>query len=103
MPGARLMRYVLFGAGYLQVALGVLVWVIAKDVLRYRALVIATIAIFLVGAPAFYLMDAAAGMPRWWCVLDFTCCFLAGGVPLIYCLWPSSVPSAIARGDLGAK
>lgn len=89
MPHAALMRYVLLGAGYLQLALGVFIWIIAKDVVRYRPFVIATIAVFLVGAPAFYVMDDIAGMPRWWCLMDFTCCLVAGGVPLVYCVWPS--------------
>jgi hypothetical protein len=90
MPDAAVFRYVIRFAAYLQTAFGVLIWVIATDVLPYRPLVITILAIYLVGAPALYLIDAFAGMPRWWCIMDFSCCFLAGGVPLTFCVWPSS-------------
>jgi hypothetical protein len=89
VPHVRLMRYVLFVAGLLQVGIGVVVWVIARDVVRFQPVVVAVLVTFLIGAPAFYLFDALAGMPRWWCILEFACCFLAGGVPLVFCLWPA--------------
>lgn len=89
MPHAALMRYVLWGAGYFQVAGGVFIWVIARDVVRYHPIVITVLVLLLVGAPVFYLIDALAGLPWYWCILDFTCCFLAGGVPLVFCLWPA--------------
>lgn len=105
MPHAALMRYVLHGGGYLQVAGGVAIWVIARDIMRYRPIVITVLTILLVGAPAFYLIDAIAGLPRWWCMLDFTCCFLAGGVPLAFCFWPSSPDPCcgVAGGNYHAK
>ena len=88
MPHATLMRYILLAAGYLQIAMGAWIWVIASDVVRYRPLVVTTIAIFIGGAPFFYVMDAIVGMPRWWCFMDFISCFLCGAIPLIFCLWP---------------
>jgi hypothetical protein len=57
---------------------------------RYQPVVVAVLIAFLIGAPSFYLVDAIAGMPRWWRILEFACCFLAGGVPLAVCLWPAS-------------
>ena len=90
MPQAAPMRYVLLVAGYLLIALGVLFWVIARDVVRYRPFVIATIAIFLAGAPAFYLINVVAGMPRWCGITDFVLCFVSGSVLLACCLWPAS-------------
>jgi hypothetical protein len=90
MPHEALMRYVLRGAGYLQVAGGVFILVLASDVVRYKPLVMTVLALLLLGAPSFYLIDASAGLPRWWCMMDFACCFLAGGVPLTFCLWPSA-------------
>jgi hypothetical protein len=92
IPRAVLMRYALQMCGYLQIALGALVWVIARDVVRYRPLVITTIAIFLVGAPAFYLLDAAAGFPAWVSLMDCVTCLGCGGIPLVFCLWPAKTP-----------
>jgi len=95
VPHVRLMRYALFAAGLLQVGIGLVVWVIARDVVRYQPVVVAVLVAFLIGAPAFYLFDALAGMPCWWCILEFACCFLAGGVPLAFCLWPTSPNKAL--------
>ncbi len=89
MPDAPLMRYILHGAGYLQVAYGIVVWVVARDVVRHQPVVIAFIVIFLMGAPAFYWIDAAAGLPWYWCSLDAGCCFLGGSIPLAFWFWPS--------------
>jgi hypothetical protein len=90
IPQAVLTHYVLLIAGYLLLALGGLLWVVAKDVVRYRRFVIATIAIFLVGAPAFYLINALAGMPTWCGITDFVLCFILGGVLLAAFSWPAS-------------
>ncbi len=92
MPQAVFMSYLLRAAGYLQIAIGALIWVIAADVIRYRPLVITTIGIFLVGAPVFYAIDAAVGLPRWWCIMDFVSSFLCGAFPLAFCLWPVKMP-----------
>ena len=85
MPDDPVLRYVIRGAAFAQGGVGVLVWVIATDVVRYRPLVITTAAISLFAAPAYYFIDATAGMPRFWCIFDFAFCFLAGGA-LTLCL-----------------
>jgi hypothetical protein len=96
MPRAELMRYVLLAAGHLQVGIGVMVWFLARDVVRYQPIIIAMLVVFLIAAPAFYLTDAIAGLPWYWCLLDFGCGFLAGGVPLLFCLWPTNQSSNTA-------
>jgi hypothetical protein len=94
MPDAVLMRYVLLGAGNLQVGIGVVIWVIARDVVRHQPIVIAVLVAILVAAPVFFLTNALAGLPRYWCFVDFSCCFLAGAVPLTVSLWPAKKPPA---------
>src|SRR4030095_1933635 len=89
MPDAVLMRYVLWGGGCLQIGIGAMIWAIARDVVRYPPIVVAILVAFLVAPPTFYFIDALAGFPRSWCWVDFGCCFLAGGVPLMFCLWPA--------------
>src|SRR5689334_3347236 len=76
MPHAVLMRYVLLGAGHLQIGIGLVIWFIARDLVRYQPVVVATLVVFLIAAPAFYLTDAFAGLPWYWCLVDFGCCFL---------------------------
>jgi len=90
MPDAVILRYLLRGAAFSQGAIGVLLWVIASDVVRYRPLVITTAALYLAAASLFYFIDAIAGLPGWWCIWDCACCFVVGGVLLSLCLWPSS-------------
>jgi hypothetical protein len=104
MPHTVLMRYVLLGAGNLQVGIGVVIWVIARDVVRYQPVVLAILVVFLIAAPAFYMTNAVAGLPSYWSFVDFACCFLAGGVPLAFCLWPSKTsPNAHPQGGSNGK
>jgi hypothetical protein len=63
MPDATMMRYILRAAGYLQIAYGVVLWVVARDVVRFQPVVVAFIVVFLIGAPAFYWINSAAGLP----------------------------------------
>jgi hypothetical protein len=93
MPDDPVLRYVIRGAAFAQGGVGVLVWVVATDVVRYRPLVITTAALSLCAAPAYYFIDATAGMPRWWCLFDFAYCVLAGG-GLTLCLCSSRAPTA---------
>jgi len=85
MPHLPFLDYVIRGASYCQGAIGLLLWVIATDVIRYRPLVVITGVIYLVGAPVFYLIHASAGMPHWWAVMDTVSCFFVGAVLLTLC------------------
>ena len=89
MSDTPVFRYVLRGASYVQGAIGVLLWVMATDTVRYRPLVVTTAAIYLIGGPAYYLIDSIAGIPRSWCIFDSVFCFLVGGVLLALCLLSS--------------
>jgi hypothetical protein len=86
LPDAALFRYFLRGSGVLLVSFGVLIWVVASDVVRYRPIVITLIGIFLVCAPVSYWIGAVVGLPPWWCILDATICVFGGGIPLVFCL-----------------
>jgi hypothetical protein len=99
VPDAMLFRYLLRGAGVLLLAFAVLIWMIATNVVRYQPLVIVVCVILLVGAPVSWLIDTLVGLPLWWCILDATICVLGGGIPLLFCVWPtkgSPNPSAAA-------
>jgi hypothetical protein len=92
MPDDPVLRYVIRGASLAQGAIGVLLWVIANDVVRFRPLVVTTAWIYLLGAPSYYFIDSVAGMPRFWCIFDCAFCFFAGGALLTLCSL-SNVPS----------
>jgi hypothetical protein len=82
MPDAVFLHYVLRGAAWCQGAFGVLFWVMASDVVRYRPLIVTTATIYLAAAPSFLLLDSVVGLPLWWCWWGFSVCFIAGGILL---------------------
>jgi hypothetical protein len=75
---SAVLQYLLGGAAYFQGAIGVWMWMMISDLPRYRPLLFATGWIYLVAAPAFYLVDANAGLPLWWRWYDTIWCFLVG-------------------------
>jgi hypothetical protein len=77
-----MLRYVVRGGAFVQGGIGVLLWIMASDVTRYRPLIVATGAIYLIAGPSFYLIDSIALMPRFWCLLDSISCLLEGGILL---------------------
>ena len=90
MSDTPVFRYVLRGASYVHGAIGILLWVMATDIVRYRPLVLTTALVYLIGGPAYYLIDSIAGIPGSWCIFDSAFCFLVGGAMLALCVWSSS-------------
>lgn len=82
LPDDPFLRYVVRGGAFVQGVIGILIWVIASDVVRYRPLVLTVGGIYLVSGPAFYIIDSTAGMPLFWCVVDGASCFTTGSVLL---------------------
>ena len=82
LPDHAFLRYVVRGGAFVQGAIGVLIWVIATDVVRYRPLVLTVGGIYLVSGPAFYFIDSTAGMPPFWGMMDGAACFLTGSILL---------------------
>ena len=90
LPQTPIVRWLLVGSALLMLSFGVLIWVIASDVVRYQPVVLTIVAIFLASAPLTCWIDVVAGLPRWWCVADFASFLLAGAVPLVCRFWPAS-------------
>jgi hypothetical protein len=86
MPHDPVLCYVLRGGAYVQGGIGVLIWVMATDVARYRSLILATAVIYLVGGPVFYFIEKIAGMPHFWCLFDGVSCAVVGSLLLALCL-----------------
>jgi hypothetical protein len=84
-PLVPLLVYFAGGGAYVYLALGVLLWLFSKDVVRYRPLVPATAWISLVGGPAFLWIDTQSGLPRWWVAMDSLSCLLFGAALLWSC------------------
>ena len=86
LPDDALLRYVVRGGAFVQGAIGILIWIMATDVVRYRPLVMAVGWIYLVSGPAFFLIDFIAGMPLFWCAMDGVSCFAVGSIILALAL-----------------
>lgn len=77
-PMTPLMLYMMAGGAAVYVAQGVLMWVMSCDVARYQPLIRVVAWTFLVCAPLFWWIDAQAGVPRWWLLMDSVGSFIAG-------------------------
>ena len=93
IPDSVLFRYLMRGSGYMLISFGVLIWIAASDVMRYKPIVIAVVTVFLVGAPVSYSIATLVGLPFWLRVLDASICILSGGVPLLFCMLPAKKSS----------
>lgn len=85
MPDDAFLRYVIRGASFAQGAVGIWLWAIATDVVKFRLLVIVTGIIYFVAGPAFLVIDATVGLPGWWCAMDSVSCLVVGGIVLALC------------------
>lgn len=82
LPNDAFLRYVVRGGAFVQGAIGILIWIMATDIVRYRPLILAVGWIYLTSGPAFYLIDSIAGMPLFWCLSDAVSCFAVGSIIL---------------------
>ena len=86
LPNDAVLRYGVRGGAFVQGAIGILIWIMATDIVRYRPLVLAVGWIYLASGPAFYLIDSIAGMPFFWCAADAVSCFAVGSIVLALAL-----------------
>ena len=77
--------YIAGGCAYVYFALGMLLWILSNDVVRYRLLVIACAWICLIGGPAFLWIDAQSKLPVWWIAMDSVSCLIFGVALLWAC------------------
>lgn len=80
-----LLIYMMAGASCVYVAQGMLMWLMARDVVRYRSLIVFCAWAFLAFSPLFLWIDLHAGMPAFQVAADSLSCLLAGGALLLAC------------------
>ena len=84
-PLTPLTIYLAGNAGYAYTALGILVWVIHRDLPRYQPLVRVIGWILVIACPAYVSIDLQCPLPLWWTLIDsLGCLFLGAGI-----LWAS--------------
>ncbi len=70
MPDGPIIMFMIRQASYFYGAHGILLWLMASDVVRFRPLVRFTGIMFLLAAPVFLIIDYTAGMPAFWTGVD---------------------------------
>jgi hypothetical protein len=66
LPDFGLLDYMIRSVSFVYGLHGVLLWILAWDVKRFRPLVVYAAATYVLSAIVFTGIDLAAGMPWWW-------------------------------------
>jgi hypothetical protein len=82
-PKTPLLPYLAAGGSFVYLMLSAMLWIISRDVVRYRPLVIFSAWACLVGGPVYWWIDTLTGMPHWWLLMDALSCFI-GGIALLW-------------------
>ncbi|MBC7909135.1 MAG: hypothetical protein H7Y30_01460 [Pyrinomonadaceae bacterium] len=83
MPEGAVLMFLIRQASYVYGMHGIMLWVVASDVVRFRPLVIFTGISFLLAGPVFFIIDYVSGMPLWWTVADSVGCAFFGASLLL--------------------
>lgn len=83
MPSGPLIMFMIRQSSYTYGMHGVSLWVLASNVVRFRALVLLNGIAYLLAAPVFFLIDVTSGMPWYWTVSDCLGCGLLGAALLL--------------------
>ena len=94
-PNAPLLFYVAAGGSFVYLALSAMLWIMSRDVVRYRPLVIFAAWMCLLGGPVYWWIDTTTGMPNWWMLMDALSCFV-GGAALMWALRNASSRSDVS-------
>lgn len=84
MPTGPVLIFLARQASYVYGMHGISLWILAKDVVRFRPLVILNGISFLLAAPVFAAIDYTANMPWWWTIADPLGCGFFGAI-LLWC------------------
>ncbi|HEV2765644.1 MAG TPA: hypothetical protein VGV38_21855 [Pyrinomonadaceae bacterium] len=82
LPQGPLLMFMIRQASYAYGMHGVSMFVLARDVERFRPLVVLNGVAFLLAAPVFFLIDYTTGMPWFWTAFDTLGCGFFGAALL---------------------
>jgi len=82
MPSGAVLMFLIRQASYVYGMHGILLWILASNVTRYRPLIRFTGFSFLLSAPVFFIIDHTEGMPLYWTISDAAGCAFFGAALL---------------------
>lgn len=103
MPDGPVLMFMIRQASYVYGMHGILLWLLASDVERFRPLVIFTGVSFLLAAPVFFVIDHTAGMPAYWTAADVLGCGFFGAALLWLDRGRAEAGGISAGGSRGAN
>jgi len=89
MPHGSVLMFLIRQASYTYGMHGISLWILARDVKRFRPLIILNGISYLLAAAVFWAIDYTSGMPLWWAIGDCAGCGLLGAA-LLWCSLSSS-------------
>lgn len=84
-PHLPLLIYMTSGASCVYLAQALLLWLMSRDVVRYRPLIVFCGWAYLIFGPLFLWIDISAGMPKFQIIADSMSCLIGGGALLGAC------------------
>jgi hypothetical protein len=78
MPHSSILMFMIRQASYAYGMHGVSLWVLARDVDRFRPLVLLNGFAYLLATLIFFMIDYTSNLPIWWAVMDSGSCGLFG-------------------------
>lgn len=85
LPDSVLLRYLGAGGSFVYVVTGILMWMMAGDVVRYRPMIVLSAWICVAAGPIYWYINTHTGMPGWWMAMDAMSCLAFGLVLLWAC------------------
>lgn len=85
LPDSVLLRYLGAGGSFVYIVTGILMWMMAGDVVRYRPMIVVSAWITLAAAPIYCYINRHTGMPLWWTLMDSLTCLAFGAALLWAC------------------
>jgi hypothetical protein len=78
LPDGPIIMFMIRQASFTYGIHGLLLWLLASDVARFRPLVSFTGITYLLAAPVFFIIDYTSGMPGFWLATDTIGCAFLG-------------------------
>jgi hypothetical protein len=82
MPAGSILMFMIRQASYSYGMHGISLWILGRDVERFRPLVRFNGVAFLLAAAIFFLIDYTSDLPIWWTLFDSCSCGFFGAAVL---------------------
>jgi len=83
LPPGPVVEYLARTVSFIYGGHGVLLWLLATDLVRYRPLIVFTGVAYVVTAVAFLAINVATRMPIYWTLIEPAACLVVGGMIVI--------------------